>query len=205
MVKIDVCNEAHWGWTRWRVTALLWLRVWVYCRCAAAAPLLTPCTMWEPGASPSKAKPPVFPCQWGPRAAVSPFPGWENNPLCFEDKGQRGKPLTAIGEGEEVSKGGNIWNESNDASMLCVVLLLTRLHKYIHTHGPKSLSHTHTTHITVVQPGDTELSAFYSSQPTVMGLIPPPSLSPSGCLLMRDAVKRMGTVSPWLKCSSGAS
>lgn len=91
--------------------------------------------------------------------------------------------------------------------MLCVVLLLTHLHKYIYTHtqAKAALTHTHTTHITVVQPGDTELSAFYSSQPTVMGLIPPPSLSPSGCLLMRDAVKCMGTVSSWLKCSSGAS
>lgn len=84
---------------------------------------------------------------------------------------------------------------------------LTQVYIHTHTHTTRSPSHrhTHTTHITVVQPGDTELSAFYSSQPTVMGLIPPPSHSPSGCLLMRDVVKCMGTVSSWLKCSSGAS
>lgn len=86
--------------------------------------------------------------------------------------------------------------------MLCVALLLTQVHR--HTQSKARLTHTHTAYISVVQPGDTELSAFYSSQPTVMGLIPPPSLSPSGCLLMRDAVKCMGTVSSWLKCSSGA-
>lgn len=35
--------------------------------------------------------------------------------------------------------------------------------------------------------------AFYGSQPAVTGLKPPLSLSPSGRLLMRDAVKRMVT------------
>lgn len=152
-----------------RLTALLWLRVWVYCRCAAAAQTLTPSSMWEPGASLSLAEPPVFPSQWGTGAAVSPFPGWENNPPCLEDKGHGGKPLT----GRERGRGLLRWEYFKlvhwcfhavcnavfhtlmhmHSKQLCCKVIHTQTHTY-RRNTTQRLWYSHT-HITVEQPGDT--------------------------------------------------
>lgn len=78
--------------------------------------------------------------------------------------------------------------------------------KFTHTHAIGTLAKTQThTHNCGTTRRHCELSAFYSSQPAVVGLKPPLSLSPSGRLLMRDAVKCLVTFSSWLKWSSRAS
>lgn len=60
----------------------------------------------------------------------------------------------------------------------------------IYTHTGKRIhpvrTHTHTCRATLWH---CELTAFYSSHPALTGFKPPLSLSPRGCLLMRDAVK----------------
>lgn len=101
--------------------------------------------------------------------------------------------------------------------MLCAAPLF---HTLMHMHSKQlCCKFTHTCHRNTTKDSNTcththncgttrwhcELSAFYSSQAAVVGLKPPLSLSPSGCLLMRDAVKCLVTFSEWLKWSSRAS
>lgn len=116
---------------------------------------------------------PVFPSQWGTQAAVSPFPGWENNPPCLEKKGHGGKPLA----GRERGRGLQRWEyfklvhwcfhavrknffHIHTQQLCCKV---TRAHK--HTYTIRTLPkdpHTRT-HNCGASVWHCELSPFYSS------------------------------------------
>lgn len=159
---------------------------------------------------------PVFPSQWGTQAAVSPFPGWENNPPCLEDKGHGGKPLAGRERGRGLQRWEyfklvhwcfhavrkNFFHIHAYALNSCAAKSHTRTNTHIPSeHYPKTLI---LAHITVEQPCDTVSWAPFIA-PTVVGFKPPVSLTPSGCLLTRDSVQYMVTFFLELKWSSRAS